>query len=97
MPPLGRSIRRASRTATRAGAGSIAGSTSAENAFAGEHETGAAETNEMRGAGNHKRQPECSATIPPVISLCETRAKPAARSMAANACGLGKRRIDSTR
>ena len=39
----------------------------AENAFAGEHEAGAAETDEMRGAGDHKRQPECSATMPPLI------------------------------
>jgi len=40
-----------------------------ENAFAGEHETGLAETDEIRGAGNHKRQPEWSATIPPVMIL----------------------------
>ncbi len=30
----------------------------AENAFAREHEAGAAEADEMRGSGNHKRQPE---------------------------------------
>ena len=69
----------------------------AEHALAGEHEPGVAETKEMRGAGDHKRQPQCSATIPPVISLCVTRANPAARSMAAKSCGRGKRRIDSTR
>ena len=39
----------------------------AEHAFAGEHEAGAAETQQMCGAGDHKRQPECNATMPPVI------------------------------
>ena len=39
----------------------------AEHALAGEHEAGAAETDEMRGSGDHKRQPQCSATMPPVI------------------------------
>ena len=38
----------------------------AEYAFAREHEAGAAEADEMRGSGDHKRQPECNATIPPV-------------------------------
>ena len=47
----------------------MAGSTSAENAFAREHEAGAAEADEMRGSGDHKRQPECSATMPPDITL----------------------------
>src|SRR6202035_6181504 len=69
----------------------------ADHALAGEHEAGAAETDEMRGSGDHKRQPQCSATMPPVICRYETRWKPAARSMAAKASGLGKRRIDSTR
>ena len=40
----------------------------AEHALAGEHEAGSAETDEMRGTGDHKRQPECNATIPPVIT-----------------------------
>ena len=58
---------------------------------------GAGEAKEMRGPGNHKRQPECSVTIPPVIGCIVTRAKPTVRIMAAKAWGLGKRRIDSTR
>ncbi len=69
----------------------------AEHAFAGKHEAGAAETQQMCGAGDHKRQPECNATMPPVIGRNVTREKCASRIMAANACGFGKRRIDSTR
>ena len=57
------------RNSGRAGGGTTAGSISAEHAFAGEHEAGAAETDKMRGSGDHKRQPECSATMPPVIEL----------------------------
>ena len=94
---LGRSIRRARRRRNARRRRQHRRIDDAENAFAGEHETGAAETDEIRGAGNHKRQPECSATIPPVMILWVTRAKPAARSMASKAGGLGKRRIDSTR
>ncbi len=45
----------------------------------------------------HNRQPECSATMPPVMRWNETRRKPAARIISANASGRGKRRIDSTR
>src|SRR5262249_35296047 len=69
----------------------------AENAFAGEHEASAGEPYEMRRSRDHKRQPECNVTMPPLIAWKETRAKPAARNIAAKACGLGKRRIDSTR
>ena len=39
----------------------------AENAFAGEHKAGAAKADEMRGSRNHKRQPECNVTMPPLI------------------------------
>ena len=69
----------------------------AEHALAREHETRARETEQMADRRDHKRQPECSATMPPLISRCDTRAKPAARIMSANAFGRGKRRIDSTR
>ena len=55
------------------------------------------QTQQMRGCGDHKRQPRCSATMPPVIGSNATRPKPAVRSIAANASGRGKRRIDSTR
>src|SRR5215469_7239708 len=69
----------------------------AENALAGEYEAGAGEPYEMRRSRDHKRQPECNVTMPPLIAWNETRVKPAARNIAAKACGLGKRRIDSTR
>ena len=69
----------------------------AENALAGEDEAGATKTQQLRGSGDHKRQPECSVTMPPLIGRNETRAKPAARIIAANGSGFGNRRIDSTR
>ena len=37
----------------------------AEHALAREHETGAGEARDMSGSRNHKRQPECNATMPP--------------------------------
>ncbi len=40
----------------------------AEDALAGKNEAGAAEADETRERGNHKRQPECKATMPPVMS-----------------------------
>ena len=46
---------------------------------------------------DHNRQPECSATMPPVMRWNDTRRKPAARIISANTSGRGKRRIDSTR
>ena len=49
------------------------------------------------GAAHHNRQPEWMATMPPVSGWCDTRRKPAARIMSANAAGLGNLRIDSTR
>ena len=39
----------------------------AENALAGTDEAGACDTKQMRGARDHKRQPLCSATMPPLI------------------------------
>ena len=39
---------------------------------------------------DHNRQPECSATMPPVMRWNDTRAKPAARIMSANASGPRK-------
>ena len=69
----------------------------AEHAFAGEDEARACEPEEMAGRSDHKRQPECSATMLPLRARCDTRAKPAARIISANAFGRGKRRIDSTR
>ncbi len=69
----------------------------AEHAFAREHEAGAGQPDEMDECRDHKRQPECSATTPPVSGRALTRRKPAAEIIAAKACGLGKRRIDSTR
>ena len=51
----------------------------------------------MGEGGDHKFQPECSATTPPVIGVNETRRKPAASIICAKAFGLGNLRIDSTR
>src|SRR6185437_5163914 len=67
-----------------------------EHALARKHETGARQADEMRYAGNHKRQPECSATTPPVIGVTDTRRKPACSIICAKALGLGNLRIDST-
>ena len=61
-----------------------------EHAFAREHEAGAAETHEMRDACDHNRQPECSATTPPVIGVNETRRKPAASIMRGEGLRLRK-------
>ena len=69
----------------------------AEHALAREHETGA---DQPRGVGygrDHRRQPECSATMPPERLCQDTREKPAARIISAKAFGLGNLRIDSTR
>ena len=93
----GRSISRAMRSSGRAGTGTIAGSTTPNTPSRANTKPARPSRTRCAGAGNHKRQPECSATMPPVIGWNETRAKPAARIMAAKACGLGKRRIDSTR
>jgi len=42
----------------------------------------------MTDGSDNKRQPEESATMPPLMARCDTRAKPAARIMSANAAGL---------
>ena len=69
----------------------------AEHAFAREHETGADQPRDVGNGRNHKRQPECNATMPPE-KLCQlAREKPAVRIISANAFGLGNFRIDSTR
>ena len=68
-----------------------------KHALAGEHETRAGEPREMREHRDHKRQPEWSATMPPLIGRKVTRPKPAARIMSAKMLGRGKRRIDCTR
>ena len=49
-------------------------------------------------AGDHSRQPECSATMPPrhALERDAARSRPS-RIISANASGRGKRRIDSTR
>ena len=69
----------------------------AEHAFAREHVSGADEPRDVGRRRNHKRQPECSATMPPERLSHFTREKPAARIISANALGLGNFRIDSTR
>src|SRR5262249_58856353 len=68
-----------------------------EYALAREYEPGTAETREVGEASDHNRQPECSATMPPVMRWNETRRKPAARINSANSSGRGKRRIDAIR
>ena len=68
-----------------------------EHPFAREHKTGAGEPRDVGQGRDHKRQPECTATMPPE-RLCQlTREKPAALIISANAFGLGNLRIDSTR
>ena len=49
----------------------------AEHALAREHEAGVTEAVEMGQPCDHNRQPECSATMPPVMRWNDTRAKPA--------------------
>ena len=69
----------------------------AEHALAREHECGARQPRGMGQCGDHKRQPECSATMPPERACQLTRAKPASRIISAKAFGFGNLRIDSTR
>ena len=69
----------------------------AEHALAREHETGAGKPRDVGGSRDHKRQPECSATMPPERVCQFTRAKPAARIISAKAFGRGNLRMDSTR
>ena len=59
------------RTAARAGSGSRVGRP-AEHALAREHDARAAEAGEVGQTGDHKRQPECSATMPPLMRWNET-------------------------
>jgi hypothetical protein len=71
-----------------------------EHAFAGEHPAGLGQPQQVENAAHcflYSRQPECSATMPPLSAVHCTREKPAVRIMAANFSGAGKRRIDSTR
>ena len=56
----------------------------AEHALAREHVSGADEARDVGRRRNHKRQPECSATIPPERLSHFTREKPAARIISAN-------------
>ena len=56
----------------------------AEHAFAREHVSGADEARDVGRRRNHKRQPECNATIPPERLSHFTREKPAARIISAN-------------
>ena len=69
----------------------------AEHAFAREHVSGADEPRDVGRRRNHKRQPECNATMPPERLSHFTREKPASRIISANALGRGNFRIDSTR
>ena len=69
----------------------------AEHALAGEYETGAGKPRDVGGSRDHKRQPECNATMPPERVCQLTRAKPAERIISANAFGLANLRMDSTR
>ena len=70
-------------------AGSGAGSTMPKTPSRAKTKPARPRRKRCAGAGNHKRQPECSATMPPVMSLVTTRgANPAARIIAAKACGL---------
>ena len=60
----------------------------AEHALTCEHDAGAGQPRDVGERRDHKRQPECNATMPPE-SVCQlTRPKPAPRIMSANARGL---------
>ena len=69
----------------------------AEHAFAREHVSGTDQPRDVGRRRNHKRQPECNATMPPERLSHFTREKPASRIISANALGRGNLRIDSTR
>ena len=69
----------------------------AEHAFAREHVSGADQPRDVGRRRNHKRQPECNATMPPERLSHFTREKPASRIISANTLGRGNFRIDSTR
>ena len=69
----------------------------AEHALARKHERGAHQARNVGDGRDHKRQPECSATMPPERDCQPTRAKPASRIMSAKTVGFGNLRIDSTR
>ena len=69
----------------------------AEYALAREHEAGAGQPRDVGGSRDHKRQPECNATMPPERVCQLTRAKQAERIISANAFGLANLRMDSTR
>ena len=81
---------RASRSASCAGRRHQARIDDAEHAFAREHETGANQPRDVGRRRDHKRQPECSATMPPERLSHFTREKPAARIISAKALGLRK-------
>ena len=69
----------------------------AEHALARKHIAGADQPRDVGRRRDHRRQPECSATIPPERLSHFTREKPAARIISAKAGGFGNLRIDSTR
>ena len=93
----GRSIRRTILSAPRAGNGSSDGSTSPNTPARANTKPARAQTREMGDRADHKRQPECSATMPPVMGLNVTRRKPAAWIMSAKTVGRGNFLIDSAR
>ncbi len=66
----------------------------AEHALARKHETGAGEPRDVGRSRDHKRQPECNATMPPERVCQLTREKPAERIISANAFGRGNLRIE---
>jgi hypothetical protein len=76
-----------------------------QHAFARQDKTRAGKAEEMGEGVEHRisrdrdysRQPECSATMPPVSGQWRTRANPARRIIAVKTSGLGNLRIDSTR
>src|SRR5262245_63179822 len=68
-----------------------------KDASARKHQAGTSKADEMKNSSDHNRQPEWSATTPPVIVVNETRRKPTTSIMRANGLGLGNLRIDSTK
>ena len=86
----GRSISRAARSASARRHRHLRRIDQAEHALAGEHQARAREPDQMGNAGDHNRQPECSATMPPVSGWNETRPNPAVRIMPAKLSGPRK-------
>ncbi len=94
---LGRSRRRATAMPALAGKGRGRVSTRANTPSRANTKPARVESEQMGRGSDHKRQPECNATTPPVMGVNDARRNPAASIIWAKAFGFGNFRIDSTR